>query len=101
MARENGRRAMLRVILDNLGEQGEVTDASLRDAWKQAAGSEPDETELTAEVVALGGDVDYESGKVRYRFPDFDAEAKALAAEREAAAESEAKLGEVVFTSES
>lgn len=101
VARENGRRAMLRVILDNLGEQGEVTDASLRDAWKQAAGSEPDEKELTAEVVALGGDVDYESGKVRYRFPDFDAEAKALAAEREAAAESEAKLGEVIFTSES
>jgi hypothetical protein len=99
IARENGRRAMLREILTNVGT-GEVTDDSLKAAWKAAAGTEPDEKELTREVVALGGDVDYESGKVRYRFADLEAEAKALAAEREAAAESEAKLGEVVFSSE-
>ena len=99
IARENGRRAMLREILTNVGH-GEVTDESLRAAWKQAAGTEPDPKELTREVVALGGDVDYESGKVRYRFADFEAEAKAVEAEREAAAESEAKLGEVVFSSE-
>jgi hypothetical protein len=99
IARENGRRAMLREILEN-GPTGEVTDESLAAAWKEAAGSPPDEKELTREVVKLGGDVDYESGKVRYRFPDFEAEAKALAAEREAAAESEAKLGEVIFSSE-
>jgi hypothetical protein len=100
VARENGRRAMLREVIEKVGKD-EVTDESLRAAWKQAAGAEPDPKELTREVVALGGDVDYESGKVRYRFPDFEAEAKALAAEREAAAESEAKLGEVIFTSES
>jgi hypothetical protein len=99
IARENGRRAMLREILEHL-RAGEVTDESLRHAWKEASGREPDEKELTREVVALGGDVDYESGKVRYRFPDLEAEQKALEAEREAAAESEAKVGEVVFSSE-
>jgi hypothetical protein len=99
VAHENGRRAMLREILDKVGAGG-VTDESLRAAWKQAAGSEPDPKEVTREVVALGGDVDYESGEVRYRFPELEAEAKALEAEREAAAESEAHVGEVVFTSE-
>jgi hypothetical protein len=97
--RENGRRAMLREILEHVTE-GEVTEASLNAAWKQAAGTEPDPKELTREVVALGGDVDYESGKVRYRFPDFEAEARALAAEREAASEAEAKVGKVIFSSE-
>ncbi len=97
--KENGRRGMLQEILEHVGT-GEVTDASLRAAWKKAAGTEPDEKELTREVTALGGDVDYESGKVLYRFPDFEAEAKALEAEREAAAESEAKVGKVVFSSE-
>jgi hypothetical protein len=99
VARENGRRAMLREILEHVGS-GEVTDASLRAAWKSAAGTEPDEKDLTREVTALGGDVDYESGKVKYRFPDLEAEAKALEAEREAAAESEARVGKVVFSSE-
>jgi len=99
VAQENGRRAMLREILEHVGT-GEVTDASLRAAWKSAAGTEPDEKALTREVTALGGDVDYESGKVKYRFPDLEAEARALEAEREAAAESEAKVGEVVFSSE-
>jgi len=99
VARENGRRAMLREILEHLRE-GEVTDASLRRAWSEAAGSAPGERELTREVVALGGDVDYESGAVRYRFPDLEAEAVAVEAEREAASESEAKVGPVVFTSE-
>lgn len=100
VARENGRRAMLREILENV-RTGEVTDESLKKAWKEASGAEPDDKELTREVVALGGDVDYESGKVRYRFPDFEAEARALEAEREAAAESEAKVGQVIFSSES
>jgi hypothetical protein len=99
IARENGRRGMLKEILEHQ-KAGEVTDESLRRAWKEASGVEPDEKELTREVVALGGDVDYEEGRVRYRFPDFEAEAKALEAEREAAAESEARVGEVVFSSE-
>jgi hypothetical protein len=99
VARENGRRGLLREILERAGK-AEVTDDSLRAAWKQAAGTDPSPKEITREVVALGGDVDYESGKVRYRFPDLEAEARALEAEREAAAEAEAKVGEVIFSSE-
>jgi hypothetical protein len=37
---------------------------------------------------------------VRYRFPDLEAEAKAVQAEREAAAEDEARVGPVIFSSE-
>jgi hypothetical protein len=99
IARENGRRGMLRAILGEGG--GEVTDESLRHAWKEAAGAEPDPKVLTREVVALGGDVEIaDDGTVRYRFADFEAEAKALEAEREAASEAEAKVGPVIFSSE-
>jgi hypothetical protein len=99
IARENGRRGMLHAIL---GEQGgEVTDESLRRAWKEAAGADPDPKVLTREVAALGGDVEIgDEGQVRYRFPDFETEAKALEAEREAASEAEAKVGPVIFSSE-
>jgi hypothetical protein len=100
VARENGRRGMLRAILGPEGK-GEVTDESLRRAWKQAAGVDPDPKQLTREVAALGGDAEIaKDGHVRYRFPDFEAEAKALEAEREAASDAEAKVGPVIFSSE-
>jgi hypothetical protein len=100
IARENGRRAVLRTILSDFGAGG-VRDDALQKAYRAAAGREPDPKELTREVVALGGDVDLEAeGGVRYRFPDLEAEATALHAEREAAAEEEAKVGKVIFTSE-
>jgi hypothetical protein len=103
IARENGRRAMLREILTRIetGKQ-EISDASLEQAWRAAAGRGPDPKELTREVVALGGDVEIkDDGQVRYRFPDLEAEAIALKAEREAASEEEAQVGKVIFSSES
>ncbi|MCC6558680.1 MAG: hypothetical protein IT372_37570 [Polyangiaceae bacterium] len=101
IARENGRRAVLRAVLDGVGAGG-VKDEALREAYRKAAGRDPDPKELTREVVALGGDVDLAAaeGGVRSRFPDLEAEAAALKAEREAAAEEEAKVGKVIFTSE-
>ncbi|NUO50747.1 MAG: hypothetical protein HOV80_17995, partial [Polyangiaceae bacterium] len=65
-------------------------------------GIEPDPKELTKQVVALGGDVDLDRAEegVRYRFPDLELEARAVEAEREAAAEDEARVGKVVFSSE-
>jgi hypothetical protein len=99
IARENGRRGLLREILTRLGRD-EITDEALQAAWKEAAGREADPKELTREVVALGGDVDFEDGKVRYRFPDLEAEQKAVEAEREAASEAEARVGKVIFSSE-
>lgn len=100
VARENGRRALLREVLTGIDKR-EITDASLQSAWKSAAGLPPDPREITREVVALGGDVEIQDdGRVRYRFPDLEAEAAALRAEREAASEEEARVGKVVFSSE-
>ena len=101
IARENGRRAVLRAVLSGV-EQGGVQDEVLQSAYRAAAGRDPEPKELTRQVVSLGGDVDLEAaaGGVRYRFPDLEAEAAALRAEREAAAEEEAKVGKVIFSSE-
>ena len=84
------------------GRERGVSDDKLVAAWRDAAGREPEPKEITRQVVALGGDVDLEAaeGGIRYRFPDLEYEAKAVAAERDAAAEEEAKVGEVVFSSE-
>ncbi|MFO0756997.1 MAG: hypothetical protein U0359_10915 [Byssovorax sp.] len=100
IARENGRKGMLREVLTKL-DGGKVTEESLSKAWTDAAGSPPPPKELTRQVVALGGDVEIEDdGQVRYRFPDLEAENRALKAEREAASEEEAAVGKVVFSSE-
>jgi hypothetical protein len=101
-AREKGRRAVLRAVLARTADKRGVTESELEQAWTEAAGSPPDKKALTREVVALGGDVDLERVEdgVRYRFPELEAEAKAVEAEREAAAEEEAKVGRVIFSSE-
>jgi hypothetical protein len=104
LARENARRAVLRAILTRVGarRQEPVTEELLQRAWRDAAGEAPRSGELTREVVQLGGDVDLEAGegKIRYRFPDLETEAKALEAEREAASEDEARAGKVIFSSD-
>lgn len=100
IARENGRRGLLKEILSGVEKKGEISDEALTAAWREAAGRDPDPKEITREVVALGGDVDFEEGKVRYRFPDFETEAAALEAEREAASDEEARVGKVIFSSE-
>jgi len=100
-ARENGRRAVLRAVLENVG-QGGVSERDLVERYRIATGTEPDPKELTKQVVALGGDVDLDRAVegVRYLFPDLELEARAVEAEREQASEDEEKLGPVVFTSE-
>jgi hypothetical protein len=100
-AREQGRLAVLRAVLARVrGRQGLDEDA-LRAAYREAAGREPAPQELTRVVVDLGGDVERpESGEVRYRFPDLEREAEALAEAREGASEREAKPARVVFTTE-
>ncbi len=102
VARENGRKALLRAVLERAGRRGGIAEAELVEAWAAAAGSDPDPKTLTREVAALGGDVDLarvEEG-VRYRFPELEIEAKAVQAEREAAAEEEARLGRIIYSSE-
>lgn len=99
--RENGRRALLREVVERRDQGHSVTDKSLAAAWRDATGEEPDPKAITREMAALGGDLEIrDSGKTRYRFPDFELSQKALDVEREHAAEEEAKVGEVVFSSE-
>jgi len=100
VARENARRAMLREILGS-ASQGGVSDEALAEAYRGAAGHDPSAEEISREVASYGGDAEIsDEGKVRYRFPDLEAEAAALEAERAAASEEEARLGRVIFTSE-
>jgi hypothetical protein len=101
LARENGRRALLRTIVTGVKEDRELSEGLLRASFEAGAGRPPSEKELQNEVVSLGGDLEIEeSGKTRYRFADLEAEAKDVEAEREAAAEEEAKPGPVVFSSD-
>lgn len=101
VARENGRRAVLREIIEKSSTAALITDETLKHAWQGASGAPPNTKQITREVVALGGDVDVtEAGVVRYRFPELEAEAEALEAEREAASEAEANVGKVIFASD-
>ncbi|MBK8254763.1 MAG: hypothetical protein IPK82_19145 [Polyangiaceae bacterium] len=102
VAREQGRKALVRAILERVQQKRSIRETELAGAWAAAAGDLPDSKVIQREVVALGGDVDMEQTEdgVRYRFPDLEAESRALAAEREAAAEDEAHVGKVVFDSE-
>lgn len=103
-ARENsGRKAMLRAVLEKVGRKQGVSEEELIGAWATAAGSptEPEDN-ISRGRGARRRNVDLEDAAkgVRYRFPDLEAEAKAVEAEREAAAEDEARMAPVVFSSE-
>ncbi len=98
---EKGRLAVLRSVLDRVSSKQPMTDRVAADAWRVATGHPADSKRLDRELVALGGDVDIaESGETRWRFADLETEASAVEAEREAAADDEARLGEVVFASD-
>jgi hypothetical protein len=100
VAKENGRRAVLKTVIENA--KGGVAEKELVERYRIASGETPSEAEIMKEVRALGGDVDVERAAegIRYRFPDLELEAKAVEAEREAASEEEAKVGKIVFSSE-
>ena len=56
-AEEKGRLAVLRSVLERLRSKQPVTDATVTEAWRVAAGSTPDPKRIDRELVALGGDV--------------------------------------------
>lgn len=100
-AEERGRLAVLREVTDRVRVKEPVTDDRVAQAWKHAAGTEPPGKRLDRELVALGGDVAIdEDGKTRWRFADLETESAAVEAEREAAAEDEARLGKVVYATD-
>ncbi len=98
---EKGRLAVLHEVLDRVRVKEPVTDAGVAAAWKSATGEAPPGKRLDRELVALGGDVAIEeSGATKWRFPELETEAAAVEAERDAAAEDEAKLGAVVYATD-
>jgi hypothetical protein len=100
---ERGRLAVLRAVLERVRGKQPVTDRVVAEAWRGATGRPAEAKRLDRELVALGGDVDIEAGggaETRWRFPDLETEAAAVAAERDAAAEEEARLGEIVYATD-
>jgi hypothetical protein len=100
---ERGRLAVLRAVLERVRGKQPVTDGVVADAWRGATGRPVDRKRLDRELVALGGDVDIEGGggaQTRWRFPDLETEAAAVAAEREAAADEEARLGDIAYATD-
>jgi hypothetical protein len=98
---ERGRLAVLRAVLERVRSKQPVTDGVVSEAWRTATGKSPDSKRLDRDLVALGGDVAIEpEGQTRWRFADLETEAAAVAAEREAAAEDEARLGDVVYATD-
>jgi hypothetical protein len=111
---EKGRMAVLRTVLERLRSKQPVTERAAVEAWRAATGEPPERKRIDQQLVALGGDVDVAASaeadaamsrnpsnrEVRWRFADLETEAAAVEAEREAAAEDEARLGNVVFASD-
>src|SRR4029077_13922096 len=98
---ERGRLAVLREVVEGVRGKKPVTDAKVADAWRRATGRPPPPKRLDRELVALGGDVAIEpSGETRWRFADLESEAVAVEAERAAASDEEAKLGDVVYATD-
>jgi hypothetical protein len=100
-AEERGRLAVLRSVLERVRSKEPMTDRVAASAWQAAAGAPAGPKRLDRELIALGGDVAIEpTGETRWRFADLETEAAAVAAEREAAADDEARLGEVVYATD-
>jgi hypothetical protein len=109
VTKENGRRAMLKEILEHAKQKRDVDDQELRTAYRVATGTEPSSSEITKSIVELGGDVVIEGEReartaspdpIRYRFPGLEEDEAALEEERENAPVQEARLGRVVFGSD-
>jgi hypothetical protein len=101
IADEHARLAVLREVVTHAAKKQPVADETLRAVVRVATGEEPTSKEMTARVVALGGDVDVgPEGEVRYRFAELEADAEAVEEERRRAPDAEARLGNVVFASD-
>jgi hypothetical protein len=98
---ERGRLAVLREVLERVHGKQPVTDAAVSSAWNRATGEAARGKALDRALVRLGGDVVIEpTGQTRWRFPELETEAVAVEAEREAAAEDEARLGPVAYATD-
>jgi hypothetical protein len=106
-ADENGRRALMRLVLADGAGAAELRPADAGRAWLAAAGPDGGATleaatpRIEAAVRALGGEIDLDAdGKLVYRFAVAARERAALAATRGAASAGEAAPGAIVFSSD-
>jgi hypothetical protein len=103
IAAENGRRALLRLVLAEPGGVADLPPATARRTWLAASQMKDVEAvtaQIEAAVRALGGEVDLDAaGAVVYRFSTEARERRALQAVRATAPRDEALPGEVVFSS--
>jgi hypothetical protein len=98
---DKGRLAVLREVLEHVRSKQPVTDSAVAGAWSRATGKPADAKQLDRAMVRLGGDVAIEaSGQTHWRFPELETEAVAVQAEREAAADEEARLAPVVYATD-
>jgi hypothetical protein len=104
VADENGRRALMRLVLAETNPVAELSPDVARRAWAAAAGGDAGKADPTprieAAVRALGGEIDLDAdGKLVYRFTTVAREHAALAAQRTRASLDEAQPGAIVFSS--
>jgi hypothetical protein len=121
VARENGRRGLLRLLFGKEAEARAVATATtttatataaaerlierhppeeVAAAWTAGAGRAPDEKELTEAVRSLGGELELgPDGKLVYEFDVIARERAAVHGERVRATNDEASPGAVVFSS--
>lgn len=102
---ENGRRALMRLVLAETGPVADLAPEAARRAWLTGAGVEAGKVDPTprieAAVRSMGGEVDLDAeGKLVYRFATEARERGALAALRARASLAEAQPGAVVFSSD-
>lgn len=101
VARENGRLAILKTVIEGLRYKQPVTDVMLADAYRASTGEALDDKTLALRVAELGGDVALEKttadGRVHYRFAELELEQDAVDEEREKASEEEKRVGRIVF----
>lgn len=102
VARENGRRGLLRLVLEENPQalRAAYTEDEVSRAWQAAVGRPPRDHELRDVARELGGELDVrDDGAVVYRFDGLAREVEALVAARAAASDDEASPGRVVFSS--
>lgn len=97
---KNGKRGLIRAILSKLSLRG-IKEDVLRQGWKDLARVEPNDRELTREIVKLGGEIELSETTTgpTYHFPAIEAEMTALEKARARADRNEAVVGEVIFSS--
>ncbi len=97
--RNNGKRGLIRVILNSLGFKA-IDEGTLARGWTEQAQVPPGDKELTQEIVNLGGEAEVsEDGKVTYAFKALESELAALENARKRTGERGVHVGDVVFSS--